>query len=165
MIDGCTFYGKTTTRRTRDDGEAIPTIKLDNDDEDNNEEVSEIELEILQGQYTNAIDNNAGEGNNLLAKSEEELEAKVPTSLMSQVNEDCYDDNSKKKMSPVLALLMPKNLSAYSPVVANRSTGNYWESLVPGTRRRKLTQILHSPPMKDECSHKRTPPNIKDVNT
>ena len=49
MIAGHTLYGKTTTRRTKDDGEAVQTIKFDNDDGDNNEEVSEMELEILQG--------------------------------------------------------------------------------------------------------------------
>ena len=124
-----------------------------------------MELEILQGQYTNATDNNSGKGSNLSATSEEKMEAKVPTSLMSQVNEDCYDDDSKKKMSPVLALLMPKNLSACSPMVANRSTGDYLESPVPGTRSRKLTQFLYSSPMEDECTHKITPPNINDVNT
>ena len=32
------------------------------------------------------------------------MEVKVPTSLISQIHEDCYDDGSKKKISPVPAL-------------------------------------------------------------
>ena len=64
--------------------------------------------------------------------------------------------------------LMPKIFSACSPVVTNRTTGDCWESPVPGTRSRKLTQFLHSPPpppMEGECTHKLTPPNINDANT
>ena len=100
-----------------------------------------------------------------MTKLEGTIEAKVPTPLMSQANEDCHDDDSKKKMSLVQASPLPKHLPECSPVVADRISGDYWKSPVQVTRSRKSPQFSHSPNKKDECTHKITPPNINNMNT
>lgn len=83
------------------------------------------------------------------------METKVPTSLTFQENKDYYDKDRKKKLSPVTASLLLKNLLEYSPEGADKKTFNHYQKPKgQGTRNRKSPQLLHSCDKKKECTHK-----------